>query len=197
MKFISKEKAKDIVKNIIEKILDFKAIVIRFIHNFFVAILNLLLRVVFVFRDLGLGVWKGLIAIKNACVKFIKRFIDGSIWTKLSHFIMGLGNIARGQIVKGVLFLGLQILFITFMVVFAISVFLISFENKDFTTNFTSVAATINNIGPGLSLVGPTQNFAHFSIFSKYVFMIDMLAGRLELFPLLILFHPSVWKELS
>ena len=87
--------------------------------------------------------------------------------------------------------------FITFMIVFAISVFLISFENKDFATNFTSVAATINNIGPGLSLVGPTQNFAHFSIFSKYVFMIDMLAGRLELFPLLILFHPSVWKELS
>ena len=87
--------------------------------------------------------------------------------------------------------------FITFMVVFAISVFLISFENKDFTTNFTSVAATINNICPGLSLVGQTKNFAHFSIFSKYVFMIDMLAGRLELFPLLILFHPSVWKELS
>ena len=87
--------------------------------------------------------------------------------------------------------------FITFMIVFAVSVLLISFENKDFTTNFTSVAATINNIGPGLSLVGPTQNFAHFSIFSKYVFMIDMLAGRLELFPLLILFHPSVWKDLS
>ena len=80
-------------------------------------ILDLFLRVIFVFRDLGLGLWRGLIAIKNACVKFVKRFIDGSIWTKLSHLIMGLGNIARGQIVKGVLFLGLQILFITFMVV--------------------------------------------------------------------------------
>ena len=80
-------------------------------------ILDLFLRVIYVFRDLGLGAWKGLIAIKNTCVKFVKRFIDGSIWTKLSHFIMGLGNLARGQIVKGVLFLGLQILFITFMVV--------------------------------------------------------------------------------
>ena len=63
-------------------------------------------------------------------------------------------------------------------------------------TNFTAVAATINNIGPGLSAVGPTQNFGSYSDFSKYVLMFDMLAGRLELFPLLILFHPSIWKEL-
>ena len=72
---------------------------------------------------------------------------------------------------------------------------MISFEEKDLTTNFTAVAATINNIGPGLELVGPTQNFGHFSTFSKYVLMFDMLAGRLELFPLMLLFHPTVWKE--
>ena len=60
-------------------------------------------------------------------------------------------------------------------------------------TNFTAVAATINNIGPGLELVGPTANFGHFTDFSKYVLMFDMLAGRLELFPLLLLFCPSVW----
>lgn len=84
---------------------------------------------------------------------------------------------------------------ITFILIFTLSVLLISFEEKDLTTNFTAVAATINNIGPGLELVGPTQNFGHFSAFSKYVLMFDMLAGRLELFPLMLLFHPTVWKE--
>jgi trk system potassium uptake protein TrkH len=72
---------------------------------------------------------------------------------------------------------------------------LISIDNFDFTTNFTAVAATLNNIGPGLELVGPTQNFSIFSTFSKYVLMFDMLTGRLELFPMLILFHPSCWKK--
>ena len=72
-----------------------------------------------------------------------------------------------------------NVYFITFMVKFSLSVFAISFEGRDLTTNFTAVAATINNIGPGLELVGPTQNFGLFSGFSKYVLMFDMLAGRL------------------
>jgi len=87
-----------------------------------------------------------------------------------------------------------NVYFITFMLVFSASVLFISFENKDLVTNFTAVAATINNIGPGLNAVGPIENFGGFSDFSKYVLMFDMLAGRLELFPLLILFCPSVWK---
>jgi trk system potassium uptake protein TrkH len=62
-------------------------------------------------------------------------------------------------------------------------------------TTFTSVTATINNIGPGLEIVGPTGSFADFTVLSKWVFIFDMLAGRLELFPLLILFHPVLWKE--
>lgn len=90
----------------------------------------------------------------------------------------------------------INVYFITFIVLFSASVFLVSLEGKDLTTNFTAVAATINNIGPGLELVGPTQNFGGFSAFSKYILMFDMLAGRLELFPLLILFHPIVWKDL-
>lgn len=85
---------------------------------------------------------------------------------------------------------------ITFILIFVSSVFLISFDGFDLTTNFTAVAATINNIGPGLEGAGPTQNFSVFSSFSKYVFMFDMLAGRLELFPLLIFFHPKVLGEL-
>ncbi len=85
---------------------------------------------------------------------------------------------------------------ITFMVLFVLSVFLISFDNTDIITGFTAVAATINNIGPGLELVGPVENFGFFSPFAKYVLIFDMLAGRLELFPLLLLFHPSIWRDL-
>ena len=83
----------------------------------------------------------------------------------------------------------------TYVLIFAASVFIISFEGKDLVTTFTSVAATINNIGPGLELVGPTASFAHLTDLSKWTLIFDMLAGRLELFPMLILFHPTIWKQ--
>lgn len=82
-----------------------------------------------------------------------------------------------------------------YFVILFISVLLIGVDEYDFTTNFTAVAATLNNIGPGLELVGPTQNFSLFSPFSKCVLMFDMLAGRLELFPMLIVLMPSCWKK--
>lgn len=81
----------------------------------------------------------------------------------------------------------------TYIGVFIISLILITVDNFDMTTNFTAVAATINNIGPGLNLVGPTGNFAGFSAFSKIILMLDMLIGRLELYPMLLLFVPTVW----
>ena len=82
-----------------------------------------------------------------------------------------------------------------YFLVFGLSLFLISFDQFDLVTNFTAVTATINNIGPGLGVVGPTGNFSGFSVFSKLVLMFDMLAGRLELFPVLVLFSPSTWKK--
>ena len=88
-----------------------------------------------------------------------------------------------------------NVYFMTYMVIFAVSVLLVSIENKDLVTNFTAVAATFNNIGPGLSLVGPMANFGHFTDFTKYILMFDMLAGRLEIFPMLLLFCPAVWKR--
>ncbi|MBQ7677659.1 MAG: TrkH family potassium uptake protein, partial [Lachnospiraceae bacterium] len=90
-----------------------------------------------------------------------------------------------------------NVYFITFVMIFTCSMLLVSVEEVDFTTCFTAVAATFNNIGPGLSLVGPSCNFSFFSPFTKWVLMFDMLAGRLELFPLLILFAPSLWKEIT
>jgi len=83
----------------------------------------------------------------------------------------------------------------TYMVIFALSILLVSIEGQDVITTFTAVAATINNIGPGLAVVGPTGNFSSFTLFSKWVLIFDMLAGRLELFPMLILFHPTIWKQ--
>ncbi|MDC7286642.1 TrkH family potassium uptake protein [Blautia schinkii] len=88
-----------------------------------------------------------------------------------------------------------NIFMIVYVLIFSLSVLLIGFNNFDLTTNFTAVAATLNNIGPGLELVGPTQNFALFSGFSKCVLIFDMLAGRLEIFPLLLLFVKDTWKK--
>ena len=85
---------------------------------------------------------------------------------------------------------------ITFLMLFILSVFALSFDGHDLVTNFTAVAATLNNIGPGFEMVGPTQNFGFFNDFSKFVLIFDMLAGRLELFPLLILFHHGTWKDI-
>lgn len=82
-----------------------------------------------------------------------------------------------------------------YILVFTTSLLLITLDNHDMVTNFTAVAATINNIGPGLSEVGPASNFAGFSGFSKIVLTFNMIAGRLELFPMLVLFSPATWKK--
>ena len=84
---------------------------------------------------------------------------------------------------------------VAYVMLYVFSAIALSFDNHDFTTNFTAVAATINNIGPGLEMVGPTCNFSFFSPFSKIVLIFDMLAGRLELFPMLLLFTPATWKK--
>ena len=83
----------------------------------------------------------------------------------------------------------------TFILIFVSSLIVISFDNRDLITNFTAVTTTMNNIGPGLGGVGPTSNFQSFGALSKLVLIFDMLAGRLELFPMLVLFSPSTYKK--
>lgn len=85
--------------------------------------------------------------------------------------------------------------FVISMIVYVGSVFIVSFDGFDMTTSLTAVAATMNNIGPGLSLVGPTGNYSSFSNLSKIVMIFDMLAGRLEYFPMIVLFSPAMWKD--
>ena len=84
---------------------------------------------------------------------------------------------------------------VTYVLIFGVSVMIISFDEYSFETSFTAIAATLNNIGPGMDAVGPVENFLHFSVLSKLVMIFDMLAGRLELFPMLILFYPGTWKK--
>ena len=83
----------------------------------------------------------------------------------------------------------------TFILIFVASLLIVCFDNFDLITSFTAVAATFNNIGPGLAIVGPTRNFADFSILSKVVLIFDMLAGRLELFPMVLLFSARTWRK--
>ncbi|MCR4843175.1 MAG: TrkH family potassium uptake protein [Eubacterium sp.] len=100
-----------------------------------------------------------------------------------------------GRIVDDEVKASVGVYFMLYGLLFAGSVLLVSINGYDFTSNFTAVAATINNIGPGLESVGPVCNYGGFSILSKIVLMVDMLAGRLELFPILVAFSPRVWKR--
>lgn len=82
-----------------------------------------------------------------------------------------------------------------YVIIFAISLLIISLDGFDLETNFSAVASAYNNIGPGLGAVGPLSNFGVYSMLSKIVLSLDMLIGRLEIFPILILFAPSTWKK--
>lgn len=87
------------------------------------------------------------------------------------------------------------IFLILYVFVFALSVLVVSVDGFSFGTNFSAVAATLNNIGPGLEVVGPMSNFSAYGYLSKAVLMFDMLAGRLELFPVFVMLNPDVWTK--
>ena len=82
-----------------------------------------------------------------------------------------------------------------YIMIFVTSLLIISLDNLDMVSNFTAIAATLNNIGPGLGAVGPTGNFDTYSYISKAVMIFDMLAGRLEVIPLLLLFKRDTWRK--
>ena len=88
-----------------------------------------------------------------------------------------------------------QTYFIVYMIIFIVCALLISIDNFDMLTNITASLACISNIGPGLSMVGPYGSYAEFSDFSKIILSFEMIAGRLELFPMLILFNPKTWSR--
>lgn len=101
----------------------------------------------------------------------------------------------EGKVVPHETLRATNVFIITYVAIFVVSLFLLSFEEHSLESSFTAVAATLNNIGPGLAEVGPTGNYSHFTAFSKYIMMFDMLAGRLELYPMLMIFNYSMWKS--
>ena len=90
---------------------------------------------------------------------------------------------------------GVYVYTICYFVILGVSVLLISVDNFDFTTNFTAVLTTLNNVGPGLAKVGPVENFSAFSCFSKIILSMDMLIGRLEILPIMMLLAPVTWRK--
>lgn len=98
------------------------------------------------------------------------------------------------RVVEANVLKGVNAYLIIYIIFILVSTVLVSFNGFDTTTTFTAVVSCFNNIGPGLELVGPVGNYASFSLFSKIVLIIDMLAGRLELFPILVLISPNTWK---
>lgn len=90
---------------------------------------------------------------------------------------------------------GVHNYFNIYMLLLAVSILLISLDGFDLVTTFTSVLTCINNVGPGLEVVGPMGNFAGFSAPAKLLLSFDMLAGRLELYPMLALFSPRLWQK--
>ena len=122
--------------------------------------------------------------------KSIKNELEGFIHPRSVKAVEMDGKTIEKDTVRAV-----SVYMVVFLLVYLLSVFLISFDKFDLVTNFTAVLATINNIGPGLGEVGPAGNFDGFNYFSKIVIIFDMLAGRLELYPILLLLAPGVWKK--
>ena len=82
-----------------------------------------------------------------------------------------------------------------YIMILIVSILLVSIDNFDFATTFSGVLTTMSNVGPGISKVGPVMNFQPFSAVSKLVFCFDMLIGRLEIFPYLLLLSPELWRR--
>jgi len=123
-------------------------------------------------------------------VKSMVRDIRRTIHPKSVNTIKLDGHTVDESIVSGV-----QGFFFAYMAVLLLSTIIISLDGFSFETNFTAVVATLSNIGPGLGMVGATGNFAAYSDLSKIVLSLCMLIGRLEIFPMLMLFSPTAWRR--
>ena len=133
----------------------------------------------------GMKVSRIIISIKSAMNELYTQLHPSSI-----RVVRFEGKVVQNETIRTVL--AYIIIYVLFCMV---GVFLISFENLDFATTISSVIETFNNIGQGLSKIGPKGNFSFFSDFSKIIFIILMLTGRLEIFPIIILFSKKTWKR--
>lgn len=123
-------------------------------------------------------------------IKSIIKEIRLAAHPKAAHKLLMNGRPIEHETVRAI-----NVFLAAYLVIFVASLLTISLDNFDFTTNFTAVASAINNIGPGLAGVGPMENFSIYSPLSTLVLTFDMLVGRLEIFPVLILFSPYTWRR--
>lgn len=120
----------------------------------------------------------------------VKKFVRQTLSPKCVYVLKGEDKTMDTATVHGV-----QTYFILYIGLMLISLLLVSVDNADFATSFSSVVTCINNIGPGLNRVGPVENFSFYSGFVKIVLSFDMLFGRLECLPIIIMLSPSVWRS--
>ena len=123
-------------------------------------------------------------------LKSLRRNIHKVMRPKSVRVVRSNGSVVDEQIVDNT-----NAYLAAYIVIMVVSVILISLDGFSPTTSISAVFACFNNIGPGLEAVGPSCNYSGFSIFSKLVLSMDMLAGRLEIFPILVLFSRSAWKR--
>lgn len=123
-------------------------------------------------------------------LKTVKREMQQIVHPKSIKKIKMDGKTVEDEVIRST-----NVFMIAYMIIFTFSVLFVAIDEYDLVTNFTAVAATFNNVGPGLELVGPVSNFSLFSDPVTFVLTLDMLAGRLEIFPLLILFMKDTWKK--
>lgn len=132
--------------------------------------------------------------IKISRILLIWRFILRELKKLLHPRAVGVVKL-EGKTVTEEILQGVSLYILVYLLIFGSSMVFLSLEGVDFETNFTSVASCLNNIGPGLGLVGPLGNFGFYSPFSKIILSLNMLLGRLEIFPLLLAFTPAFWRR--
>ena len=123
-------------------------------------------------------------------VKSILKQVKGMPHPKSVNVVKVNGKKISNETLQGV-----YAYFSAYVFVFGISVLLVALDNFDFATTISGVLTTLSNVGPGISRVGPIENFQSFSVLSKIVFSMDMLIGRLEIFPFLMICSPSFWRK--
>lgn len=122
--------------------------------------------------------------------KAIKREINKIIHPRRIQSVKVEGQVVEEETISGVfLFMG------AYVVISLIAIFIVALDGFDITTTVTSVITTMSNVGPGFEMIGPIGNFSAFSPLSKIVLSFCMLAGRLEIYPMLILFSSSLWRK--
>lgn len=122
--------------------------------------------------------------------KSILKQVKGMLHPKSVNVVKVNGKKIGNETLQGV-----YAYFSAYVFVFGISVLLVALDNFDFATTISGVLTTLSNVGPGISRVGPIENFQSFSVLSKIVFSMDMLIGRLEIFPFLMICSPSFWRK--